>query len=121
MKIESFHSFLKSLFGIREKPMFAYGSFELSGPICRCRKQNLSWSVLLDKKRGFDGIRFKCDTCGVYLNIPKDQSLMAIKCRTPYPGVQKEKKVEEPKQKPDPTDVKEDGNVLHFQFSDNEN
>jgi hypothetical protein len=71
--------------------MFKRAKFELTGPICRCEEQKLSWGIANDGE-GRYGLEITCKTCGAKLSVPHAQFVGGFWLDTPYPGPSKSTK-----------------------------
>lgn len=59
--------------------MFKRITIKLSAPICKCKIEDLCW----DTPSG--GLRIKCNTCGVSLDIPNKVFVANFDFDEPYP------------------------------------
>jgi len=71
--------------------MFNRIVIELSGPICGCDEQDLSWNVPLDED-GKTSLEITCRTCKSSLKVGSKYFKAAFKLDTPYVKVKTEKK-----------------------------
>jgi hypothetical protein len=94
--------------------MFDLAILHLSGPICKCLEQNLSWAITFttgEVKKA--GLKIICSTCKTTLEIPNSEFKARIVLKEPYPG----KQVPEPevlKNPPPKLEVLEGGKVIEF-------
>lgn len=85
--------------------MFEQIQIKLTGPICTCAEQNLSWSVSLNSQGWQASLTIACKICKTELRVPHEKFKAAFMLATPYPG----------KPKPDlEADRKMDGNVVQL-------
>ena len=82
--------------------MFKGIDIKLSGPICDCETQNISWYIIEGP-----GLGLKCETCNTELRIPRTKFRAGFILNTPYPGKKTEVK------KPDLKGL-DGGKVLDF-------
>lgn len=71
--------------------MFKRIDINLTGPICNCVEQNLSWNPYVDLENKF-GLKIWCKTCNTVLTIPNSKFTASMKLDTPYPGKPVEQK-----------------------------
>jgi hypothetical protein len=57
----------------------------LTGPICECEEQDISWGLPLDVK-GNTYMVLTCKTCEAKLTVPHQYLRASITCTKPYPG-----------------------------------
>lgn len=93
----------------RNRSVFNGITIKLSGPICGCDVQNLSWTPTITDD-GY-GLKLSCSTCNTELKIPRKQFRAGFQLDRPYPG----KKPEKP-EKPEKPDAK----VLQLVFGGKE-
>lgn len=69
--------------------MFKDITINLTGPICSCREQALSWWPDKDEK-GRPTLVLKCKTCATKLIVSNEKFIAGWSLDTPYPGKKKE-------------------------------
>lgn len=81
----------------------------LSGPICSCEEQHLSWVVVPEVHGDItgNGVKIICKTCGTSIHVPWKQWHCQFVLEKPYPG---KKPVEKEVKKDD------DGKVVFVKF-----
>lgn len=83
--------------------MFKEIEIKLTGPICDCAEQNISWHII-----NGPGLGLKCKTCETELRVPNSKFMARFNLDKPYPG-----KKDEPKKKPELKSL-DGGKVLEF-------
>ena len=77
--------------------MFESMNIYLTGPICGCNEQNLSWCPYSyteqDTGQTVYGLSLHCNTCNTVLRVGNKDFTARIILNTPYPGGGKEKDV----------------------------
>ncbi len=69
--------------------MFKRLTIELTGPICTCAEQKLTWGIVLHKKAdgaSAHGLRVRCGTCLTVLEVPPAKFLACFSLDQKYPG-----------------------------------
>ena len=59
--------------------MFKKLSIRLSGPICQCKAQDLTWGMISP------GIYIKCNSCNTVLNVGEKSLIASFDLDKPYP------------------------------------
>jgi hypothetical protein len=77
---------------IEEPEMFKRLSINLTGPICTCKKQGLTWGITINPNGGH-GLEIACVECKTRLNVPNSKFVAAFNLDVPYPADVPEKKV----------------------------
>ena len=65
--------------------MFQNAVLNLSGPICRCDKEDLSWSIFRADEGGH-GVTIECRTCGTKLVVAHKHFVACFRFDEGYPG-----------------------------------
>lgn len=60
--------------------MFKEVKIHLSGPICKCSKEQIAWSILENSI-----LKLKCRRCGIQLVIPREEFIANYIFDLPYP------------------------------------
>ena len=68
--------------------MFKWITVHLTGPICNCEEQNLSWSIS-DDKDNQPQLSIECLTCKTVLTVPNEKFTACVDLDKPYPGNKK--------------------------------
>lgn len=69
----------------KKQKMFTRIKIMLTGPICSCAEEGLSWGIQADE-RGQYGMYIQCTECKVRLSIPHKQFKAQFVLEQPYPG-----------------------------------
>ena len=59
---------------------------KLSGPICTCHEQGLSWSVTRRQDGGRSALVVYCESCKTELHVPHEKFGAGFSLETPYPA-----------------------------------
>lgn len=98
--------------------MFKRITINLSGPICSCERQNISWGIWLDDKNQA-GLTLTCKDCNTQLKIPNSKFVAGITSDVPYPADKKKEKEEKKEKKKESSITEPDGsNVIPFPKKD---
>lgn len=65
--------------------MFQRITIQLTGPVCTCRAQKLSWNIRQDRN-GKPALIIGCNLCGTELYVPNKKFVAAFSLRNPYPA-----------------------------------
>lgn len=68
--------------------MFKNITINLTGPICSCAKQNISFQIWINKS-GFPGLILVCKDCTTELVVPHSNFIGKFNLDNPYPADQK--------------------------------
>jgi len=69
----------------RRQNVFSRIQIQLTGPICDCDVQDLSWWISRDGD-GRSGLVVECNGCGCELRIPNKRFKACFQLDKPYPG-----------------------------------
>jgi hypothetical protein len=75
---------------LRKKPVFTNININLTGPICRCERQNLSWG-LTHTESGKHSLYVQCNDCKTELRVGPEHFKAGFRLDQPYPQGDKPK------------------------------
>lgn len=91
---------------LEQQSMFTKLTINLTGPICICDKEDLSWGICLEAS-GQVGMDLECNFCHTILKVPYKKFLASFKLDNPYPhDLASNKNKEEAQQKKKKEDQK---------------
>lgn len=82
--------FKKIYWYFRNRKVFKRIDIRLTGPICSCDTENLSWQTAIDQNR-YSVLVISCGTCGTFLNIGNKAFGACFKLDKQYPNPRESK------------------------------